>query len=256
MKLKKYPVTIIIIAICVCITLGIQLTGMNDAEAAILFGAYYKPFILAGEWWRMLTVGFVHISFIHLLMNMMSLYSLGMALEPYLGKVKYLLILFVSVIGGSMFVFAGNGSVLCVGLSGGLYGLLACYAYLVYKRGGFSVPSIRNAFIRTFIINLIINFMPGISWMAHLGGFVTGLLLSGTLLKESNDQRQRLCFSGACIVLCACMIFLDVRNASLTTDEIYGGTDQIVLEKYKDIGLTAHAEKMSQKLITIYAKAG
>ncbi len=254
MNFRKYPVTITIIIICVLVTIGIQVCGLNEAEAAILFGAYYKPFILAGEWWRMLTVGFVHISFIHLLMNMTSLYSLGMALEPYLGKWKYLLILFVSVIGGSMFVFAGNGSVLCVGLSGGLYGLLACYAYLVYKHGGFNVPSIRNAFIRTFIINLIINFMPGISWMAHLGGFVTGILLSGVL--ETEDTGLRYGFLGAFVVLCICMMLLDVRNASLASDEIYGGTDQIVLQKYKDIGLSAHAEHMQEKLITIYTKAG
>ena len=62
----------------------------SEPETAIFLGAYYKPFIIAGEFWRFLTAGFVHIDLWHILMNMLALRNLGMFMEKITGRWRYL----------------------------------------------------------------------------------------------------------------------------------------------------------------------
>ena len=130
---RTQPASFVISAVCIFVTGVIQLapSSLSQTELAILLGAYYKAFIAAGEWWRLLTVGFVHVSVIHLFVNMMSLSVLGRVLEPALKPLKFCILLFGSVIGGSVFLFCTSGNTVGVGLSGGLYGCLAAYIYLV-----------------------------------------------------------------------------------------------------------------------------
>lgn len=145
----------------------------------ILFGAYYKPFILAGEYWRFLTVGFVHANIWHLLMNMMSLYALGRALEPIMKRWKYMVLLLGSTVGSAVFLFVVQGNVLAVGISGGQpSGLMTTYFILLYRTGGLKDSRIRRIMISTLVMNLLINFMPGVSWVAHLGGTIAGFFLT------------------------------------------------------------------------------
>jgi membrane associated rhomboid family serine protease len=71
-------VTFAVGIVCILIFAGIRfLNFASEAEAAIFLGAYYKPFIIAGEFWRFLTAGFVHIDLWHILMNMLALRNLG-----------------------------------------------------------------------------------------------------------------------------------------------------------------------------------
>lgn len=257
MKRKSPHATTVILIICILVFFFLHSLGMeNDTEAAIIAGAYYKPFILAGEWWRLLTTGFVHVSIAHILMNSLSLWSLGNILEPYLGKKKYLIILLCSVIGGSLFLFAAGDNTVAVGLSGGLYGLLACYTYLVVIRGGWQVPSVRSSLINTYIINLLINFVPGIAWQAHLGGFVTGLILSAVLEKNEKTEGFRKHFVIAGLLFALSLGFGSYRNAYIPETQRYTGTDARVLQFYEKAGFSSHAEHMVKKLGKIYAITG
>lgn len=253
MKRKIPVVTTIVLVLCFLIFFLLHSLGMeNETEAAIVVGAYYKPFILAGEWWRLLTVGFVHISLAHILMNGISLWSLGNILEPYEGKGRFLLILLCSVIGGSLFLFAAGDNTVAVGLSGGLYGLLACYTYLVIIRGGWHAERMRSSLINTYIINLLINFIPGIAWQAHLGGFVTGLILTAVLEKNEKTEGFRKHF-----VIAGLLFVLSVgagcyRNAYIPVTQRYTGTDARVLQYYEKAGFSTHASHMKENLDRIY----
>lgn len=253
MKKKIPAATTAVLVICIIVFFLLHSLGLeNETEEAIIVGAYYKPFILAGEWWRLLTVGFVHITVTHILMNGLSLWSLGNILEPYLGKGKFLTVLLCSVAGGSLFLFAAGDNTVAVGLSGGLYGLLACYTYLVVIRGGWQSPGMRSSLINTYIINLLINFIPGIAWQAHLGGFITGLILTAVMEKNEKTEGFRKHFAIAGLLFVLSLGIGCYRNATIPETQQYTGTDARILQYYDQAGFSTHAEHMARKLAKIY----
>ena len=226
----------------------------NDAERAILCGAYYKPMILAGEWWRFLTAGFVHAGLMHLLANSMSLMMLGGGLERVIGMRKFYTILFASVLGSSAFIFAADGNVVAMGLSGGLYGLLACYTYLLIRSGAFRNPAVRRSILPMYAVNILINLMPGVSVSGHLGGFFTGFLLSGILCVPEESSKRH--FALASVLLAAALAWMCIRNASVPTDSIYPGSDLRVLGQEKKMGFENHAYRIAGHLDDIYGTDG
>ncbi len=245
MKRVDAPVTIIVLSLCVLVYCLMFLSGHTDSEGMILFGAYYKPFIITGDWWRFVTCGFVHANILHLAMNMVSLYSLGTLSEKLYGSKNYAVILFGSIACGSAFVYAGQGNVLMVGLSAGLYGLMTYYIVLLIHRGAWKVPAGRNAIMRMVSINLLINLVPGVSWVAHLGGAAGGFLLGNLLLNK--DKRDL----PVTIVLVVSLVFLCVHNSMIKDNEMYLKSDYDVLktmEKY----IPAYAERKAQKLDALY----
>lgn len=247
--------TYIIMILCTCIYILskiLSVSSSNSSEIAILLGCYYKPFIMAGEWWRLLTVGFVHIQLFHLFFNMTALYALGSALEPRIGHWKFLLILLVSVIGGSLWIFINDGNVVTVGLSAGLYGLMACDIMIVLLNGGMYDPLIRNSILRTVLLNLCINFIPGVSYSGHIGGAITGLLCGLIVLDEPSlrNYRKHACI---CITIFACTMGYMVKQRSyIPAGEVYKGTDYHILQKYQSMHLDGHAEKIAENLDAIY----
>ena len=94
--ISRPKATLIIIIICLIFYALINIFSNNFnsvVESQIFFGAYYKIFIMAGEYHRFLTVGLTHGNTMHLLMNMLALYNLGRILEPVYGSLKFILIL-------------------------------------------------------------------------------------------------------------------------------------------------------------------
>lgn len=169
-----YPVTIITIAIC-CIIYYFQTNSNND-----LVGKYamFNMQVRRGQYYRLLTSGFLHGSISHLLMNMFALYNLGSSIEGYLGSIRFAIYLLLSIIGGNLMVyFKEKRNVLTVGISGGLYGIMFIYFVLLWRLGYLSIPSIRMSVIRNVVINAVITFMPGISMYGHLGGAIAGIIL-------------------------------------------------------------------------------
>ena len=110
-------------------------------------------------------------------MNLYALYNMS-SLERYFGHGWFALLLLGAVAGGSIAEYLFSGIRWSVGLSGGLYGLMAAWLVLVLSYHW----SLRGILV-TIGINLVINFMPGIAWQAHLGGAVTGMLLTGLFLR-------------------------------------------------------------------------
>jgi membrane associated rhomboid family serine protease len=151
-------------------------------------GVLYGPLVAEGEWWRVVTGGFLHVNLIHLAMNMAVLWMLGGQLESTLGHLRFLLLYGGSLLGGSIGVLLLSPFSPTVGASGAVYGLLGAYvAVCVLRR-----VSIWNSGIGGLIaINLLLTFLlPGISIGGHLGGLVTGFLL-GLLLVDSPRFSER-----------------------------------------------------------------
>ena len=248
------PATRVILVICsvINIAIGFWPSGLSQTERAVFFGAYYKAFCAAGEWWRFLTVGFVHVSIMHLMVNMTSLFVLGRALEPVLKTGKFLLLLFGSVIGGSVFYYCTGRNTVAVGLSGGLYGLLAAYVYLVWQGGALRIPQVRTAVLQTVGINLIINFMPGVGWRAHFGGAVTGLLLIIILNPRQGDEQLRRNAVIALAALCIISLVMIPKRSDLSGDDIYLGTDISILNCERELGFSDYAKHMAKNLDRVY----
>lgn len=250
-KLKRPWATIALLVICTAVQIAVTFAGFeSDTEAAIFFGAYYKAFVCAGEWWRLVTCGIVHISIMHLFVNSISLINLGTLFENRFGILKFLLILFGSAAGGSAFMFAAEGNTVAVGLSGGLYGLMGGYIVMIAANGMIRRPEVLSMLIRIILINLMISFMPGVALSAHLGGFLTGMILTGMFLKEEKQLRIRMAV--CLLVFSAAVGWFMHKGDYIREDQKYLLTDYRVLKKETDLGLGGYAYHMAQKLDNIY----
>lgn len=240
-------VTYILIGICfISYILSMILSKKYDSSTAyILLGADYKTFTLGlKQYYRLLTMAFSHGSVFHLIMNMYSLYVLGSHCEYSYGRIKYLFSLFYCILIGSLTNGILNTNSLCVGISGGLYGLMFIYLGDYFARG-FDI----KGFVPTLIINVTINFMSNTAWQAHLGGFVAGIIVYYMFNGDNKNS-----FIISCILL---FLALSVKYLTTTTiSPFYGGTDFQVLSALDDFGFKNYASKLSKQLIEVYTKFG
>lgn len=252
-KKLKLTVSTVIIALCTLLYILVYLlpfTG-GTTENAILFGAFYRPMILAGEWWRLLTMGLIHGSFMHLFVNMYSLFNLSIMLERVYGGARFTLILILSSLFGGLFLLAGSRTIVAVGLSGGLYGLMGALVVWLSFHGALRDPYVRNNLLRILLINLMINFLPNIGVMAHFGGFAAGCLIGTALCKDGPDQAMKRNCAAAAVLLFAVLCIKIIRYP-VRTDEVYLGTDISILSFYRDHGLSSYAGYMAKKLDAVY----
>lgn len=177
---KKMIITPIIIAICVLVFIAMYIwgRGSEDTITLLMFGANFRPFVQAGEVWRLATSMFLHIGIIHLLVNMYSLLIIGRQLESFLGKWKFLIVYLGSGILGSLLSVVIHSSI-SAGASGAIFGLLGSLLYFGYHYRLYLGTVLKTQVIPIIIINLLIGFMvPGIDNFAHIGGLVGGYLIT------------------------------------------------------------------------------
>ena len=129
-----------------------------------------------GEYYRLFTGMFLHAGVLHILFNMYALYIIGMQLEGFLGRWKFLIVYLLSGLGGSMLsIFFDNG--FSVGASGAIFGLMGALLYFGYHYRVYLDSVVKSQIIPLIIINLLIGFTStGIDNWAHIGGLVGGIL--------------------------------------------------------------------------------
>ena len=143
--------------------------------------ALHGPAVDAGQWYRLVTAGFVHAGLVHLAFNMLLLYRLGEVLEARLGRFRYALLYFVSLLTGSFGALLVSPNAFTVGASGAVYGLLGAAAVGLRERG---VNLWQSGLGTLLVVNLLFTFFaPGISVGGHLGGLAGGALLGAVLLR-------------------------------------------------------------------------
>ena len=126
-----------------------------------------------GEWYRIVTGGFLHAGPVHLLFNMFALYVLGSMLEPAIGTPRYVALYFASLLAGAFGALALTGAAEnTVGASGAIFGLFGAAFVIARGRG---LDSIAGQIGLLLVINLALTFgIPGISIGGHLGGLAGG----------------------------------------------------------------------------------
>lgn len=173
-------------------------------------GALIPALVAQGEWWRLLSSMFLHSGFVHLAVNMLSLYFLGSFMERALGRGRFLALYLLSGIsGGLAYLYFGAFDAAAVGASGAIFGLLGGIFGYSLRRGTFSWqnPIIRQLLI-LLALNLYIGFsVPVISNTAHIGGLVGGAVF-GWLVAPTVYRKGFRAASPVAIVLGAEFVLL------------------------------------------------
>ena len=186
--LSRLPVTFGLIAACVAVYVAVALAGQSygyplnvglvtQPDEVLAQGALVPAAVAGGEVWLLLTSMFLHSGFIHLALNMLSLYFLGSFVEQAFGRSRFLALYLCSgLAGGIAYLYFGDFGRPAVGASGAIFGLLGGVLGYSLRSGTFSWqnPLIRQLLILT-ALNLYFGFsVPNISNTAHIGGLVGG----------------------------------------------------------------------------------
>jgi rhomboid protease GluP len=156
---------------------GSALMGV-DGRTLVLFGGKVKEFIYAGQWWRVITAGYLHGGLMHIFMNSFALLDLGRQVEMYYGVRRMIVIFTLSTIGGFYFSTVWTPA-LSIGASAGIFGLLGAMLAMTMRHEGPAARYMRGAYTRFAIWGLAIGLFPGlrIDNAAHIGGIATGFLI-------------------------------------------------------------------------------
>lgn len=185
MQQRKIPwITFILISVNVIVYLYVEWSGSSqDAEYMLCMGAVYEPYVIQNhEWYRLISHFFLHFGFSHLANNMMSLLILGYSVELSMGKVRYIILYFMSGILAGITsilynVYIGQESISC-GASGAIYGLMGALLVLLIvgnrRRWSSAVPR--------YLVYIGLSLYSGmqdtsIDNAAHIGGFVAGVVI-------------------------------------------------------------------------------
>ena len=195
-------VTYVLIAINVAVFFAQVLT---EGGGEVRDGRVYVEGLLAGvlvddgEWWRVVTAGFLHATPFHLLLNMIVLYFLGQMVEPTFGHWKFLGIYLAALVAGSF------GALLLtdafrptVGASGAVWGLMGA-ALAVYRDRGIAIT--QSPIFGLLVINVLFTFFwPNVSVGGHFGGLAGGFLAAFLVLEADRRRRPALGLAGCAVI--------------------------------------------------------
>lgn len=201
-------VTLTLVGLNVAVfVLGLVVAGSTAATGAssdlTREGGLSAFTVAAGEWYRLVTAGFLHAGLLHLGLNMLLLWVLGRLLEPAIGSPRFLLLYVTSLLAGSFGVVVVDQG-LTVGASGAVFGLLGA-ALVAQRQEG--IDPWRSGIGPTIGINLLLTFaVPGISIGGHIGGLLGGALAAYLLLGLPRR-------TGSATLGVACCVALGVVSA-------------------------------------------
>ena len=156
----------------------VSFTNMDWLE---LYGARINEFIMAGQFWRLLTPALLHGSLMHIFFNMYALFSLGSNLERFFGHSRFLLLYVLGAFAGNVasFLFTDGYS---VGASTAVFGLIGAEGVFLYQNrklfGSETNRAIGNIVFIAAVNLLIIGSLPFIDNWGHIGGLVGGLMFT------------------------------------------------------------------------------
>ena len=184
-------------------------------------GALWGPAIDAGgEWWRLLTSGFLHANILHVGFNVLLLVLLGAPLERSLGIVRFIVLYLAALLAGSLGALLVSPRAVTVGASGAVFGLMGAHLMVSRAVGRRARDS---GVMGLLVLNLITTFLiPNISIGGHIGGLVGGLLVSWVLLApDRRGQVPRWLASTAGLGLAGLFFFTGLLAATTWIDPIF-----------------------------------
>jgi membrane associated rhomboid family serine protease len=213
-SLRRDPwVTRVIVGVCVAVFLpslgqGASLgRGAGDLVENLALSA---PDVATGEWWRLVTSGFLHLGLLHVGFNMLILYQLGQLLEPALGRWRFAALYATALLGGSFGALLVSPDALTAGASGAVYGLMGAAVVGLRRRG---IDPMQSGIGGLLVVNLLLTFViPGISIGGHLGGLAAGAV-GGAVLFGTEDDHRPVGVAG-CLAVAAALFLASLYVAS------------------------------------------
>jgi membrane associated rhomboid family serine protease len=228
-------VTYALIAINVLVFLAegrVTFTSGGGASAIYTKGALIGSLpglsvgVAHGQWWRLVTSGFLHENVLHIGFNMWVLYVLGRLLEPALGSLKFAVVYGVSLLTGSLGALLVSPHAITVGASGAVFGVMGAAAEEMRAR---QIPVMQTGIGTLIVLNLVISFaVPGISWGGHVGGLIGGSLAMLVLQLADRRRSQALGLVG-CAVLAVAAAAGSLATAKSSEVEAPAAGQQLVL---------------------------
>lgn len=157
-----------------------------------------------GQWYRLVTSGFLHYGIVHLLFNMYALWILGQAVEQLGGKLRFGIVYGAALVGGSLGALLLSPDALTAGASGGIFGLMGAI-FLAQRAQG--VPFRDSPLFMVLLLNLVFTFgLGGISIGGHLGGLAAGAAAGWILFdlgaRPGMDKRVPLAACAGLVLTC------------------------------------------------------
>ncbi len=228
---SRYTATDVLIALNVAVFVAELLTGVtaggSDSGWVYFHGALFGPALTGSnpipaglpfsgthEYWRLLTSGFLHASLIHIGINMLSLYFVGRALEPAVGRVNFLAIYFTSLLAGSFGALLFEPDVPTLGASTAIFGIFGALIVVAHAR---RIPIWQSGLAPILLLNLLFTLTDSsISVGGHLGGLAAGLI-TGWLVVEFDERRgQKAIALAGCAVLAVASVIGAIAVAGST----------------------------------------
>jgi membrane associated rhomboid family serine protease len=181
-------VTHVLIGINVAVFVAGVGSGLSTKTSVIDRGGLAGPLVAAGDWYRIVSAGFLHANVLHIGFNMWALWILGQLMEPVLGRLRFALVYAVALLAGSLGVLIAEPNAYTVGASGAVFGLMGAAAAAMRSRG---INPMSTGIGTTIVLNLLITFtIPGISIGGHIGGLIGGFA-SGWLFTDLPPKWSR-----------------------------------------------------------------
>ncbi len=190
--------TIILAAMNVILFFYLTFQGMTeDGEFMLEHGAMYVPYMLEREeYYRLFTSMFMHFGFEHLINNMVMLLVIGWTLELELGRIRFLLIYFLSGFCGNIcsafWDISTQDFVVSAGASGAIFGIVGAMLYVALRnRGRIGDISGRGLVFMTVFSLYFGLTSAGVDNFAHIGGLVSGFVMAVLLYWKRKSKYRR-----------------------------------------------------------------
>ncbi|UQS85300.1 rhomboid family intramembrane serine protease [Apilactobacillus apisilvae] len=182
----------------------------NTSDEIVMNGSMYRyPIQYFGQWWRFITPIFIHLGLLHIVMNGISLYYVGIQLEKIFGHFRYLLIFMLSGIMGNIvsFAFSNNPS---AGASTAIFGLFGVFLMLGETfHDNVAVRKMSQSFLILIGINIVFDLTSTtIDLSGHLGGLIAGFFVPyiiGLPNYKVNKSKKILSFIVLLIIIIFCL---------------------------------------------------
>lgn len=197
MKKQKKPICMILLIVAnIGVFFWLSLSGQTE-DALYMYqnGAMYVPSFIEGEeYFRIFSSMFMHFGFDHLINNMLTLLVVGRRLESAAGHIRFLIIYIISGIGGNalsiVWELYTENYVISAGASGAIFGLTGALLTLTILNRGYVAGVTRGEMLIIIGISLYNGFAnPGVNNAAHMGGLITGFLITFLLCPKGHSKR-------------------------------------------------------------------
>jgi rhomboid protease GluP len=191
---KRYipVVTLTILGINVVVFLLMTFAGGSTSTDVLLdFGASFSPYFRRGEYWRLVMPMFLHIGWLHLIVNSYALFILGPILERVYGHGRFALLYVAAGMGSSALSMSLSRNI-AAGASGAIFGIAGAMLVAGYMHREVIPPrwgrALGRGILPFIVINLIFGFsVRGIDNWGHLGGLLTGMVLAALIPPPAHE---------------------------------------------------------------------